>query len=314
RCDYNEVGCDAHLPSALYTKSAPSLLSRLFCGLNRIGQIEGAFYLEIAPELKIETPTAYAAVGEQNSGRSLLILEDIVASRGVTFCDPTITRVDREQADDMVDIMATYHRHFWGSPRLDSEFVWLIDSADWQRRLNEMMGFRRMFTNGLKRSRDILPRSLVARESEMWPALMRSLELDRGRPRTLLHQDAHSRNWYVTGEGRMGIYDWQACGKGPWADDVSYALACGLSVEDRRLWERELLDRYVATLGAVAPSREQAWLSYRQHIMHGLAYWLATIGRTMVQPVLQPHEVCVANVHRLGQAAEDLQMLDAIGS
>src|SRR5581483_647727 len=45
RVDYNEVGCDAHLPSALYTKSAPSLLSRLFCGLNRIGQIEGAFYL-----------------------------------------------------------------------------------------------------------------------------------------------------------------------------------------------------------------------------------------------------------------------------
>lgn len=36
----------------------------------------------------------------------------------------------------MVDLMAAYHGHFWGSPRLDNEFTWLMDASDWQRRLN----------------------------------------------------------------------------------------------------------------------------------------------------------------------------------
>lgn len=311
---YNEIGTELGLPTALYTKSSPNLLTRLFCGLNRIMVFEGQFYLRIRPSLKIETPVGHHAVWDERSGRSMLILEDIVATRGVRFGDPTTTRIDRSQAEDMVDVMAGYHRAFWGSERLDSEFSWLVDASEWQHRMNAMMGFGRMFRNGLKRSRDIMPASIVRREHEMWPALLRSLDLEAGRPRTLIHQDVHSRNWYVTGDGRMGVYDWQANGKGSWAIDVPYALACALTVEDRRAWEQDLLRRYLDRLGPVAPSFEQAWLSYRQQIIHGLAYWLATIGHTRLQPEFQPHEVCVAHIERMSQAAVDFDTLDAVGS
>lgn len=236
---YNAAGQAAGLPQEMYTKSSPNLMSRLMCGINQMALNETEFYLRIRPELDIECPVAYDGVYDTARGTSLLLLEDISQSRGVTFADPTKTRVDRNQAEEMVRLMANYHGTYWDSPRLDTEFTWLVDAADWQRQLNDLMGFRRMFNNGVKRSQGFMPPAMRAREAELWPALMRSLDTDADKPSTLLHQDTHSRNWYFTGDGHMGLYDWQATGKGPWAIDVSYALACGLEIEDRREWERE---------------------------------------------------------------------------
>jgi Phosphotransferase enzyme family len=315
RVRYNEAGTAAGLPTALYTKSAPDLMTRLFCGLNNLMGLETEFYLRIRPELDIESPVGFHGVYHRPSGRSLLILEDIVASRGATFGDPTVTYVDRANAERMVELMATYHGTFWADPRLDGEFGWLMRSEDFQRRLNDMMGFRRMFHNGLRRSRELMPRPVVAAEGRMWAALNASLELRARAVPTLLHQDVHARNWYFTGDGRIGLYDWQACAKGLWALDVAYALSCGLTVEDRRAWERDLLGIYLdrlAAAGGKAPTFEAAWLAYRQQMVHGLAFWLATIGVTRLQPQLQPRPVCVANIERMSQAVADLETLKAV--
>jgi hypothetical protein len=312
---YNEAGRAAGLPTALYTKSSPSLQTRIFCGLNDLAEIETGFYLRVRPELDIETPRAFHGVFDRRSGRAMLILEDIAATRGAVFADPTVTRVDRANAERMVTIMAGYHGPLWEDPRLDREFSWLRRSEDFQRRLNDMMGFRRMFHNGLKRSRAFLPPELVARESEMWDALEASLRLRARAPQTLLHQDVHARNWYFTQQGHIGIYDWQANAKGLWAVDVGYAVSCGLEVEDRRAWERELLALYLdrlAACGGKAPFFDDAWLAYRQQLIHGLAFWLATIGVTALQPELQPRAVCEANIRRMGQAVADLGTLDVL--
>jgi hypothetical protein len=314
---YNEAGQQAGLPTALYTKSAPTLQTRMFCGLNGLAAGETEFYLRIRPELGIETPFGYHGVYDTSSGRALLIMEDIAVTRGATFGDPTVTHVDRDNAERMVTIMAGYHGPLWEDPRLDTEFLWLRRSEDFQRRINDMMGFRRMFHNGLKRSRDIMPAAVVARESEMWGALEASLELRARAPQTLLHQDVHARNWYFTGDGHIGIYDWQGIAKGLWAVDVAYALGCGLEPDDRRAWERDLLALYLDRLtanGGKPPSFDEAWLAYRQQMVHGLGFWLATIGVTALQPELQPRSVCVANIRRLSQAIADLETVDALRS
>lgn len=312
---YNEAG--QGLPTALFTKSSPTWATRIFCGLNSLATFETEFYLRIRPELEIETPIAYAGVYDERSGAALLILEDIATTRGATFADPLVTHVDRANAERMVEIMAGYHGPLWEDPRLDSEFFWLRRSEDFQRRLNDMMGFRRMFSNGLKRSRDFMPAALVAREADMWGALEASLELRARAPQTLLHQDVHARNWYFTGEGHIGLYDWQANAKGLWAVDVAYALSCGLTVENRRAWERELLAIYLdrlAAAGGKPPSFDEALLAYRQQMVHGLGFWLGTIGVTALQPELQPRDVCVENIRRMSQAVTDLESLDALSS
>jgi Ser/Thr protein kinase RdoA (MazF antagonist) len=144
---------------------------------------------------------------------------------------------------------------------------------------------------------------------------LKSIDLEATRPQTLVHQDPHSLNWYWTGDGRMGIYDWQVNGKGSWALDVAYALGCGLSTEDRRAWERDLLAQYVERLAAFTaepPSADAAWMSYRQQLMHGLSYWFASFGRMKLQPEMNTREVSEINITRLAQAAVDLDTVDAI--
>jgi hypothetical protein len=86
-------------------------------------------------------------------------------------------------------------------------------------------------------------------------------------------------NWYVTGDGRMGLYDWQCIVRGGWARDVAYALSSHLTAEQRRHWEHDLIDRYcgrLAEAGRDVPSPAAAFLAYRQQMMHGMTFWLMT--------------------------------------
>lgn len=317
KVSYNEVGVEAGLPTALFTKSTPSLVTRLMYGLNGLAEQEGSFYMRIAPELQIETPKAYVAVSDPRSAASLLILDDLVETRGAVFGDMLTGSFTREQAEGMVTLMAKYHGAFWTSPRLEHEFTWLNTELEWQRRFTEGLAYRRMFRNGWQRAHDVLPRSIGADEPKMWEALVTSVELCAAEPPTLLHRDTHSRNWYITDSGRMGLYDWQVTGKGSWALDVSYALSVGLRTEDRRAWEDDLLDLYLDQLrsaGGQPPSAEQARTSYRQQMMHAFAYWLATIGETKFQPETQPAEVCLVAIERIAQAVEDHESPSALSS
>jgi aminoglycoside phosphotransferase (APT) family kinase protein len=90
---------------------------------------------------------------------------------------------------------------------------------------------------------------VYARRAEVHPALMRSQQLNVSvGPQTYLHGDVHPGNWYVTGDGRLGLYDWQLSVRGGPARDLAYALSTHLSIEQRRAWERDLLDRYLVRL------------------------------------------------------------------
>jgi aminoglycoside phosphotransferase (APT) family kinase protein len=141
------------------------------------------------------------------------------------------------------------------------------------------------------------------------------LQINIAGPQTLLHGDVHPGNWYVTGDNRMGLYDWQCAARGGGARDVAYALSTHLTVEDRRAWERDLLARYcdrLAAAGCRVPNFEAALLAYRQQMLHAMFMWLVTIGRYSLQPEMQPKDVTLESVRRTCQAAEDLDSLDAI--
>jgi hypothetical protein len=58
-------------------------------------------------------------------------------------------------------------------------------------------------------------------------------------------------------------------------------------------------------------SPDALWLAYRQQQLHGLGYWLYTLGRGALQPRMQPDEVSVLNIARMAQAVVDLGAMDA---
>jgi hypothetical protein len=312
---YNEAGTAAGLPTALFTKSTAALTMRVVCGLCQLLENESGFYRRIRSELDMEAPCAYHAAFDPRSYRSLFVLEDVVATKGATFGNPLTRELDRAMAEDMVSQLAIYHGAYWDSPRLRSDFQWLLTGADWHTTMNNMINTGRMFRNGLARGADVIPRELRSRQDELWPGLFRAMALHARTPQTLLHADVHAGNWYVTGDGRMGLYDWQCTLRGNWALDFAYATMSALTIEQRREWERDLLEFYLDRLqaaGGVAPGFNEAWLQYRQQTFQGVFAWVGTLGQGRMQPDMQPREISIANVERILQAVVDLESLDSL--
>lgn len=315
RVEYNEQGRDAGLPRDLFTKATATLFSRLLIGVTDIAEGEAAFYSRVRPGLDIRSPAAYHACFDVRSHRSIVLLEDLT-KQGWTFPDPMDNTVSRTDAEDMVDQLAAYHGALWESPRFATDLSMLRDTLPWQENLNRTVGFERRTLKGLVRAGDVVPSRLIDHKDEVYPAFMRSLALHASSPQTLLHQDVHLGNWLRDDEGRMGLYDWQCVAKGHWALDYSYALAGALATDDRRAWQEDLLRRYLeglATAGVQAPPRfDEAWLSYRQHTLHALAFGAFTLGGSRLEPELQPRDYTIAAIGRIATAVDDLDTLGAL--
>jgi Phosphotransferase enzyme family len=317
RLSYNDAGREAGLPTSVYTKSTPKFTSRAVTVPAAALECEALFYDRIRPELTVEAPRGYYMALDARSGRSMFLMEDVASTKNVTFGDPTKHYIDRARAESIVTNLAILHGTFWESPRFASDLALIKDAERWQHDINDLIAFPRRTMIGFNRAESVFPAEFRRRKAEVWPAVMSSLALHNFAPRTLLHSDVHSRNWYLIGPGGMGLYDWQLMTRGTWALDVAYALSSALTVDDRRSWERDLIELYLDRLHAAGgPSLqfENAWLTYRQQPFHGLAFWLYTIGAGRLQPAMQPDEVSLANLERMTNMIVDLDSFEALHS
>jgi thiamine kinase-like enzyme len=313
--EFNDAGREAGLNEWLFTKSAPGFMTRLASVAVGLGAIESAFYAQIRPELVIEAPATQYAAYDPETNRHLLIMDDVSRTRGAHFGNILTRQLQRGQAEQVVDALAALHAKFWNTALRKRFGCWLLDSYEWMARLNITINASTRMLVGFERAREVIPTALYRRSKDVPAALMRSLEINIAGPQTLLHGDVHPGNWYLTGDNRMGLYDWQCVVRGGWARDIAYALSTHLTVENRRAWERELLARYCDRLreaGCHVPNAEQSFLAYRQQLLHAMFMWLVTIGRYSLQPELQPKDVTLESVRRTCQAAEDLDSLTAI--
>jgi len=309
---YNDVG--AGLPTALYSKSTPRFVSRALIGVTGAAGAEALFYGHIRKHLDIGAPAGYAGAWDPRSCRSMVLTEDVSATRGATFPDAAVY-IDQEQARGMVCEMARYHGALWEDPRLDHEWTTLRDVESWQRNFNASTGMDAGAVFAFRYAREEIPAELHARRREVRPAFAHSLALNAREPKTLLHQDVHPRNWFHLPSGAVHLYDWQGIAKGNWSLDVAYALSVALEVEHRRAWERELLELYLDELGAAGatpPSFDDAWLAYRRQMFHGLIFWTYTLLVGKVSE-LQPESYVRALIRRTAQAVVDLETLDSLG-
>jgi hypothetical protein len=322
RVSYNEAGREAGLPEALFTKSGPTFLTRMVGAGVGLARIESQFYALVRPQLDIEAPVTRYSAYDPVSHRQMLITDDVSVTRGATFGSAVDRTLTRAQAEDVVDTLAGLHAEFWEAPLRRMYGSWMPDAYELLTTLNVAIGAAARIRTGFERARAVIPPAVYARRAEVHPALMRCQQLIVSvGPQTFLHGDTHPGNWYVTADRRMGLYDWQMCVRGGPARDLAYALAMHLPVETRRDWERDLLEHYLDTLGALLDrtgkkagmTADELFLGYRQQVCYGMFAWLATIGRSALQPKYQPDEISLANLERLAQACADLETLDAIG-
>lgn len=288
---YNRAGVDAGLPTRLWVKAgfAAHRQAMLF-----LYQLEARFFGEIAPQLDIRTPRCFFAGTTAEQG--LVILEDL-RQAGAEICRVQRT-LDFDQAAAFLDGLASLHARWWDSPDLEdpAKLGWLqrhdpLPDDDWG-----AYG-RGQLQPETWASYMELPRALALpkrfHDRDAMHAALQALRKVEG-PTCLIHADAHLGNLFIDAQGQPGFLDWQSVRRGHWAQDVTYFMVSALDPLDRRAWERELIDLYIAGLRRRgvkdAPDQAAAWSAIRAHIVYGLFYW-------MVNPVEWQAEVnncCVA--------------------
>ncbi len=311
---YNRANDETGLPRTLFAKTLPSVESRMMGGITGHARTEGRFYTELRPELDLEIPRSYHSTVDRESCAAIHLLEDLVATKGATFTNFE-TYITREMAEEMVDLLAGMHGHFYADERFENDFKWVARFTRWF-----MGGVTKLHVDestelALTEAAHCIPDRLLARRDEIWPATMAALKIHDELPETFLHSDVHVGNWYQTARGRMGLCDWQCAGRGHWARDLSYAISGALTVKDRRAWETELVRRYLARFEEAAGRSfdfDEAWTYYRQQMFHALLNWTPTLCPSEHLPAtMQTEATSLSMIERMTTAIDDLDALDS---
>lgn len=309
--DYNEAGTALGLPRSVFCKATVDLRNRLLLSTSALLS-ETTFYNQIRPQLLIEAPDAYLAAYDPESFASIVMLKDLAGA--VSFCNHH-TQMTLERVQDQLRLLATLHGQFYRSPQLDGTLAHLFRYDDRFRALDRDHDFKAMCEAGLLAATDVVSASLIAREAQVWPATVRASERHGALPLTVTHGDVHLKNWYITGDGRMGLSDWQVTSKGHWSRDLAYTITTALTTEQRRTWERDLVHYYLdafARAGGEAVPFDDAWINYRQQLLTTLAWWTMTLTPQGDVPDMQPRDITLEFIRRIAIAIDDLDALDSL--
>jgi Phosphotransferase enzyme family len=304
---------DGSLPASVFCKCAHDATNRYTLTVSGAAAGEIFFYGELRPQLDIEAPRSWYAAADEDAYTSIVVMEDIASS--VEFCDHN-TVMTRERAESQIRLIATLHSRFDDG----SQLGYLEDNvATWPicfHRSREAFALDQYCTEGFIKAREVVPPSLFAREAEVWPATLKSVELHNTLPKTLIHSDVHLKNWYIAdnGKGEMGLSDWQLLCVGNWGRDFAYTISTALTVENRRAWEMDLLKLYLSErerLSGYKLDFEEALIIYRQQLFGALAWWTITLNPMPGMPDMQPPAASMIFIERITNAINDLNALDA---
>ena len=271
-------------------------------------ETEVQMYRRMVRDVPIEKPFCLGAFYEHDTGNFMLLLEDLNV-RGAQFTNVLKSPMTPEQVGTLLDTLAVLHAHYWESPKLDLEKVWLgtLTSGPFFEVLDSGFIIELMKSNLAESPyrRDVLTRTGVETPEKLW-SMLKAVHRHQTDtiPFTLCHGDAGAHNTYSLPDARAGFLDWQLSVKAPWMQDVHYLIVTSLSVKDRRQHERSLLDRYLRRLKELgvryAPSLDEAVAAYSLAIL-----WGFTIGWFAVPSNLYGMEIISANIERLFAAASD---------
>lgn len=312
---YNETGHRAGLPKSIFAKGTPTLTTRISMGSVPSMQLEAEFFNNIRPHLKLEAPIGYHSNYDLKSGRSIHLIEDLVATKGATFPNHK-THLDEEDARGIVSLLANLHATFYDSPKLRNEFSHIRTWPEVFGRMCRLMDLEKYHFKGFDKARPVIPTALYNRRDLTWAAIVKSTELHRTLPQTLTHGDVHLANWYQTRSKEMGLLDWQCVSRGHWGRDFAYAVTATLNVDDRRAWDGDLLKLYVDELNTrcnAGLTIDEARLRYRQQIWGALAFWTPTYSPPAFAPKdMQPPDLALEMLRRFTVALDDHRCLDAL--
>ncbi len=301
-------GPHSGLPDRIFVKSAGSFGTRITAGISGAMINETLFYRLVRPLVRIEAPMGYHAAYDEQSFRSVLIIEDLVETKQARFPSARAP-FTRAMAENVATLLGTLHGSFDQSGLLDKRLAPLQSYEQFISAGILRAGLKRFHFKGFEAAAPLFPQALQSRRDESWSLIVESILAHRTLPHTVIHGDTHPGNWYQTGDGAMGLLDWQCTAKGHGARDLAYALSTQLAIQDRRAWERDLLELYrdaFAAAGGTVMSFDHLFRLYRQQIWGALLMWTPTYRPPPFFPAMQPEDISRLTLERIGAALDDL--------
>jgi hypothetical protein len=250
----------AGAPPTLFCKLPPVDDRRASIIATGMGQREALFYDSLAAHVSMRVPLAHVARQDDDSGLFVMLLEDLVAA-GCQVSDGT-WGIGANLAAGALEDLADLHARFFDPARRAAEAAWVPVP-----RITDSTYGAVMLRYGMENHPDRLTTGFNE-IAELYIDHCDALQaIWQEGPKTVIHGDPHIGNLFVDGD-RTGFLDWGIIRVSTPLRDVSYFMTMGMSIEDRRAHERDLLRHYLAALeakGGPAISFDDAWMSHRLH-------------------------------------------------
>jgi aminoglycoside/choline kinase family phosphotransferase len=280
----------------------------------RVWEREHAFYRDVAPLMSVRVPQAYVNIAEP----PCLVLEDLApAVPGDHVAGATI-----DQARRSIDVLARHHAHWFEHPLLPT-LAWLpgLDDPSIQ-----TIGpiFQVGWPTFQQRYDGELPERTMRWCEQFVVDVQEWIATHADEPVTLIHGDFRLDNLFfgaavddADGSTSVAVIDWQLSMRAPGQTDLVYFCANNLTVEMRRQYEDELIERYVAGLHAHGvPTDAVTVEGVRRGYLEGLLFYAMTFGASLltIDPANERGAALFdALVRRTFTAVDDLDVGTVLG-
>jgi hypothetical protein len=262
---------------------------------------EIAFYRNLADRIGGPLAQCYLAEYDRAEGWFTLVLEDIrdstqgdqIAGCGVDEARVALRELARVQAPVLGDLALGTADYLNQPNPLNQELLTAL-----------LPGFLERYGDRIAPEHAAVCERLVP-VCDAWAAEQRP-------PLGLVHGDYRLDN-LLFGEETCKVVDWQTVAWGPALVDASYFVGGGLSVQDRRAHEEELLRAYHEQLvaqGVQDLSWERCWEEYRRQAFAGIVMTVA--ASMVVERTDRGDDMFMACLERNAQQILDLDCLSLL--
>jgi aminoglycoside phosphotransferase (APT) family kinase protein len=214
----------------------------------------------------------------------------------------------------LIDQLSSLHARYWNHSEFGRSLSWLEDHTRGEIHnlftSSQVKGFVEYQVAAEQFKQEMLERLRVT-PSDLFHQFQKVQAHQASLAQTICHGDMHIGNTYILADDHAGLLDWQLTSRGYSMHDISYIIATGLSVADRRTHERDLIQYYRESLLSKGvqnpPSLDELWLEYRRAMV-----WNVYIGWLITPVINYGRDITVMAHLRMMTAYEDLETLKSL--
>ncbi|WP_420468181.1 phosphotransferase [Panacagrimonas sp.] len=283
--------------------------SREFGSRSGYYRSEIGFYTDLAPQLAMSIPTAVHAALADNVTDFVLLMEDLAPARQVD----QLLGCDADESARVLTQAAALHAASWHDRKL-AALDWLQGPVGiFGQVTDNFAGVLKTFPDlcaDLVPDADLAVAAGLIDHAAAWKGVF-------SEPRCLWHSDLRADNVLfdaVGGTRPVVVLDWQGLGFGCGSIDIAYWMGTSMTVEQRRVHERALVQHYhreLVGLGVSGYSAERCWDDYRLHAIHGLQVGVFGLGAVKRTP--RGDRMWKLWIERTAAQVRDLDSFEVLG-